>query len=273
MHVILGCTGIKATARGTYKKTESAYTGMQWRYIPFQRYDPFLKLGLNDAAMQAVQNGGDPRIWLVGWAENCINVGRGQTVADEVDMAEAERRDVTIVRRQGGGGTTYLTTEGEVTWQVVAPATMFPEDVNQIYEQVCGWIVDAAAQLGIDAWHEPVNDVVTDSGKISGATCKQQDGAVYVAGTLLYDVDVKEMFSLLTPGDDKLQDKVIDRFEDRVSTVSQESDALFEETRQALRDALTAGKNVTTSRWTESEMETAKKLADKYRSDEWIYQQ
>jgi len=143
-----------------------------WRFIPFQRYDPYIKTALNDVGISSVQGSGDPIIWLAGWGRDCINVGYTQSVPEQVDVDAADEQDVSIVRRQGAGGTTYLTRDGEITWGLIAPEEQFPDDLNAIYEQTCSTIADALARLGIDARYEPTNDVVTDNGKLSGATAR-----------------------------------------------------------------------------------------------------
>ncbi len=242
-----------------------------WRFIPFQRYDPFVKTALNDVGISRVQGTSDPIVWLAGWDRTCINVGYTQQVSEEIDVEKAEAEDVPIVRRQGAGGTMYLTRDGEVTWALIAPQDQFPDDLNDIYEQVCGTVVDALDRLGIDAWYEPVNDVVTDNGKLSGATARTSHGVVYVGGTLLYTVDPEEMFTLLTPGDEKLDDKAIEEFKDRVSAVSHETDVSVTDVRSALKDAFLEGKDATEQAWTDDEMRSAKALAEKYRNDAWVF--
>jgi lipoate-protein ligase A len=246
---------------------------MTWRYIPFQYYDPYFKTGLNRALIESVADGADPVIFLAGWEKNCINIGYSQEIEQQVDLEEFEKReDLVIVRRQGGGGTTYLTREGEITWGVVAPENMFPDDVNRIYSQVCGEIAEALGRIDIEAQHEPVNDVVSSEGKLSGSTIKQQDGVVYIGGTLIYDVDPEEMFSVLTPGEEKIGDKEIEDFRERVSSVKAESNASFEQTRRALRDQLLQDRNHVESGLNDSEKARAEELAEKYSRDEWVWQ-
>ncbi len=246
---------------------------MEWRYIPFQKYDPYFKTGLNQAAMESVGNGNDPLIFLAGWDRKCVNVGRSQNVKDEVDLERAREDGVTIVRRQGGGGTTYLTPGGEITWGLVTPEDYFTEDVNRTYEKVCSVIAEALGRISIQARHELINDVVTDKGKISGATLKRQEGAVYVGGTLLYSVDPEEMFRYLTPREDKLSDKPVESFEERVTSVRQESAASFQETQEALKLQFLEHKDWKEANWNEKERDRAEQLANKYREEEWIYRE
>lgn len=247
-------------------------TEKKWRYISFERYDPYFKTGLNRALMETVGNGSDPVVFLSGWDRKCVNLGYPQSFEEEVDVEEFERRDdVILVRRQGGGGATFLTPEGEITWGIVAPVDEFPDDVNRIYQQVCGRIAEALSEIGIEAEHEPVNDIVTENGKISGATMKREDGVVYIGGTLLYELNAEEMFSLLTPGEDKLKDKQVKEFRERVTSVSRESDAGFDEAINALRQGLLDGKHYREEELEKNEIERAEELADKYSSREWLY--
>lgn len=243
------------------------------RFLPFQHYNPYFKTGLNTALMESVQESGEKIIFLSGWKPGCVNIGYSQELEEQVDPQEVEKRDLVIVRRQGGGGTTYLTEEGEITWGIVAPEEKFPDDVNRIYRSICGKIASALEGIGIDAEHEPVNDIVTEKGKISGATLKRQDGVVYIGGTLLYKVDPEEMFKVLTPDQEKIRDKQIENFEERVTSVQKESDASFSEAVQALKKGIIQGGNFRASELKKSEVERAEELADKYSSDKWLYRE
>lgn len=243
------------------------------RFIPFTHYNPYFKTGLNKALMESSRGSGETVVFLSGWKPNCVNIGYSQEINEEIDIEEAEERDLVVVRRQGGGGTTYLTEDGEITWGIVAPEENFPDDVNKIYQEVCGRIASGLEKIGIEAEHEPVNDIVTEKGKISGATLKREDGVVYIGGTLLYKTDPEEMFQILTPGEDKIADKKIERFEDRVSSVKKESYASFEETVEALKYGLLNGKDFQEDNLKDSEVKKAEELADKYSSEEWLYRE
>lgn len=244
----------------------------KWRYIPFQKYDPYFKTGLNKALMESVKEGSNPVAFLAGWKKKCVNLGYSQSFEEEVEVEEFKNRDdVVLVRRQGGGGTTFLTPEGEITWGIVAPEGNFPDDVNKIYQDICSKIAEGLEKIGIDAEHEPINDIVTQNGKISGATLKREEGVVYIGGTLIYETNPEEMFSLLTPGEDKLKDKQIKEFRERVTSITQESDAIFDEARKTLKKTLTEGKKFRESELTDSEISRSRELADKYSEEEWLY--
>jgi len=245
-----------------------------YRYIPFKHYNPYFKTGLNKALMESVREDNSPVVFLAGWGQKCINLGYSQSFEEEVNVEEFKsREDVVLVRRQGGGGATFLTPNGEITWGIVSPNEEFPEDVNKVYEKVCGKIAEGLKEIGIEAEYEPINDIVTENGKISGATLKREDGIIYIGGTMLYDVNFEEMFSLLTPGQDKIKDKKIERHSERISTINKESDASFDETIRALEQALLTDLDYEESKLKSSEVQRAEELADKYSSKDWLYRE
>ena len=247
---------------------------MKWRFIPFQHYNPYFKTGLNETLMDSVRENGEPVVFLSGWKPNAVNLGYSQSFEQEVNQEEFEKRDdIVLVRRQGGGGTTYLTEDGEITWGIVAPEEVFPDDVNKVYRQVCSSIAEGLKEIGIEAEHQPINDIVTEKGKISGATMKRDSGVIYIGGTLLYSVDAEGMFSLLTPDEEKLKDKQIKEFRDRVSSVEKESDASFDEAVEGLKSGLLGERNFEFSELRASEVKRAEELADKYSSEDWLYRQ
>lgn len=245
---------------------------MKYRFIPFKKYDPYFKTGLNQALMESVAKTGEPVIFLAGWNQKCVNLGRSQNAEKEINLERVENDNIAIVRRQGGGGATYLTPEGEITWGILAPKKGFPNDVNKIYEKVCGTLAEQLGEIGIKAEHEPINDVVTSEGKISGSTLKRKNGVVYIGGTLLYENNPEEMFAYLTPGEDKLDDKPIEEFRDRVSSVRSESDASHEDSKKCVENFLKKDRDWKNSDLKQKEIETAEKLADNYRSRKWIFQ-
>lgn len=244
---------------------------MRWRFIPFESYDPFLKTALNQVAIDSVKKTGVPIVWLAGWTQDCINIGYGQKVEDVVDLDEARKRELPVVRRQGGGGAMFLSKDGEVSWSMVAPQVCFPEDVNEIYTAVCGKIIDALGLLGVVARHKPINDVVTSRGKISGATVKKDGGVVYVAGTLLVDVDETVLRAVLRPERDSGKRRSVPEKEKRVTAVRRESDARFDKVVEVLGSVLLRGKMFMKDGWSRSEREQAILLAKKYQREEWLF--
>jgi len=171
---------------------------LEWRFIPFRHYNPYIKTALNKVVVDVVKKTGEPIIWLAGWKPSCVNIGYSQKIRDVINLEEVKKFGLIIVRRQGGGGAVYLSDDGEISWSIVAPVEYFPEDINKIYKRVCGRVIQALRE--ITARHKPVNDIVTEKGKVSGVTIKKDHSVVYVGGTLLYDVDKSMLKKVLTSG-------------------------------------------------------------------------
>ena len=242
---------------------------MIWRFIPYKKYDPYVKTALNQVAIESVKKTRQPLIWLAGWSKNCLNVGYRQKISKVINVEEAKKQKLPIVRRQGGGGAMYLSKDGEITWNLIAPAHYFPKNPNKVYELVCGKIVDALKELGILAKHKPINDVVTEKGKISGATIKTDQYTTYIAGTLLYTEDQKQMLKLLRPEKDTIKGKP--EKDRKISAISQESNASFKEVIAMLKRNLLKGLDYKEEHWRVHELTKAQELAKKYQSKAWLY--
>lgn len=240
-----------------------------WRFIPFRHYDPYVRIGLNQAVLEHVSAGGLPTISLSGWKPSCINIGYSQRIDDVVDRDALDEHGLLVVRRHTGGGSMVLTTEGEICWGITAPEPMLPEGTQPVYEMTSRILITALAELGIEARHKPINDVVTDNGKISGAAMRRAKGCVYVSGTLLYSVDRTLLLDILRPERDTQKESLPEKLK-RVTSIREESDATREETIDALRRALLDGKDYEVGDWTADELERAEELAKVYSTDEWL---
>lgn len=243
-----------------------------YRKIGYREYDPYFKTALNEALLESVGNGARPVAFLSGWNEKCVNVGRQQELENVLKLHNVHEDDIAVVRRQGGGGATFLTPEGELTWGIVAPEEEFQGGVNTIYEDVCERVAEALAEFGIEARHEPINDVVTENGKISGATLRRSNGAIYIGGTLLLEVNPEEMFRYLDPGEEKMKDKQIETYEERVTSMQREIYGFDRnELKLTLLEKLLKDVDSKFGEFTEEELDRAEELREKYSDKEWVY--
>ncbi len=65
----------------------------------------------------------------------------------------------------------------------------------------------------------PINDIVTGGRKISGNAQTRKLETVLQHGTVLMDVDVEKMFSLLKVPNEKIKDKLIADVKQRVTSI------------------------------------------------------
>ncbi len=256
-----------------------------WRLVELETRDAFENMAIDEAVSEMVSTqDSPPTIRFYRWKPSAVSIGYFQSLHDEIDMDKCAAADVDCVRRRTGGGAVYHDYEGELTYSVIAPESIFPKGITDSYHSICGWIMDGLGRAGIETYFKPVNDIVvsddtsTKDGKflsgrkISGNAQTRRSGVLLQHGTILYKVDVKKMFSLLKVGQDKIADKMIAAAEERVTSVNEIlPDVSCEDLYLAMKEAFTFNKKWTTGEWTLAEMMRAQELAERrYLTREWL---
>lgn len=246
----------------------------KWRVIGVSANNAFVNMAMDEAISEAVRaKKALPTIRFYKWQPSAVSIGYFQSLNDEVDAELCKKMGVDIVRRRTGGGAVYHDAAGEITYSVIAPEGMFPKGITESYHEICGWIVNALAKVGIVAEFKPINDIITDGKKISGNAQTRRNGILLQHGTILYKLDVATMFSLLKVPKEKISDKFIADVKQRVTSVTDINPAITEQQLvDALIAAFTEGKEFETGNFTPEEMAAAEKLAkERYSSDEWSH--
>jgi lipoate-protein ligase A len=256
----------------------------KWRVIRTETRDAFENMAIDEAVSEQVATqDSPPTIRFYRWNPSAISIGYFQSLLDEVAVDECEDSRVDYVRRRTGGGAVYHDYDGELTYSVIGPESIFPKGIIDSYHCICGWIMDGLAKLGVETEFKPINDIVMADGsvgvngehvggkKISGNAQTRRQGVLLQHGTILYKVDVRKMFSLLKVGQEKISDKMISAVEDRVTSISAlNPDLAFEDLYEGLLEGFTKGKKWDYGEWTLAEMMRAQDLAErKYATKEW----
>lgn len=245
-----------------------------WRVIPLETYDAYMNMALDEACQEAVAAREVPAtIRFYQWKPSAVSIGYFQSLQDEIDVERCREFGVDYIRRRTGGGAVYHDFDGEITYSVIAPESYLPRGITESYHEICGWIIDGLKAIDIDAKFKPINDIVTGEReqKISGNAQTRRDGVVLQHGTILFEVDVKKMFSVLTVGRDKIADKMIAAVEERVTSIRRlKPDVTKDQVYQALLTGFTAEKEITMGTWSEDELRRAEQIAEeRYRSEDW----
>lgn len=256
-----------------------------WRVIELETRDAFMNMALDEACCEAVASGSVmPTIRFYRWSPSAVSIGYFQSLLDEINVEECVRQGVDVIRRRTGGGAVYHDFDGEITYSVMVPEKLLCSTdgaklgITESYHLICGWIVNALRLVGIESEFKPINDIIVSSSlkKISGNAQTRRGGVVLQHGTILFQVDVRKMFSLLKVGKEKIADKMIAAVEERVTSVTQvcESAGLPVVTREEVVSALmagfTSGKTFEAGTWTESELVRAEELVrERYKTKEW----
>ncbi len=244
---------------------------MNWRVIELESNNAAMNMALDEACLDHISQGlSPPTLRFYQWNPSAVSIGYFQNLKEEVRVEECARKGFDIVRRSTGGGAVYHDFEGEITYSILAPESIFPKGITESYQEICGCVVSALKELGLNASFAPINDVLVEGKKVSGNAQTRRKGILLKHGTILYGLDVETMFSVLNISKEKISDKMIESVKQRVGSVKDFCSASRDETYQSLLRSFCAGKQVEHGDWSDSELETAELLArKKYGAKEW----
>ena len=249
------------------------------KYIPM--YFRLLETGKSSAAMnmaidEAVMLGRAPTLRFYGWEPRAVSIGYFQGIEQEVDLERCAQLGVDVVRRLTGGGAVYH--DRELTYSFILPEDgPVARNILESYGQICRPITEGLKRLGLETEFKPINDIIVNGRKISGNAQTRRGGMILQHGTIILDVDVKRMFSLLKVPDEKIRDKMISVVGERVTSVSKElSGAIsFDEVKKALIEAFKQEsyiRELTPGKLSEAELSKAEELSkSKYGTREWNF--
>jgi lipoate-protein ligase A len=245
---------------------------MKWRVVPLHTTDAFTAMAIDESVSESVANGNEPTIRFWRWNPSAVSIGYFQGIEDEVNIDVCKNTGVDVVRRRTGGGAVYHDFNGEITYSVIGPEEIFPKGIRESYQTICGWVVNGLSKLGIEAQFVPINDIIVGQKKISGNAQTRRNEILLQHGTILYDVNVEKMFSLLKISQEKISDKMIKAVQERVTRVLDHKMVSIEQFYQALLQGFTEGKKFEIKSLTNEEIKRAKELSEKkYSTREWNF--
>ncbi|MFB6146195.1 MAG: biotin/lipoate A/B protein ligase family protein [Halobacteriaceae archaeon] len=211
---------------------------MTYRIVDGEARSEAVHHALDEVLLDRLDRGEiDPTLRVWDRERPAVPLGRFQAYADEVATDYVESRDVDVVRRITGGGAMYVEPGDVITVSLYLPRSAVPDDVATSYEVLNEWMVEGLRDVGLDAAHEPLNDISHPDGKLGGAAQLRKEDAVLHHATLSYDLDVEAMLSALRIGEEKVSDKAVASAEQRVAVMRDHVDASREAVVEALLDA------------------------------------
>lgn len=236
---------------------------------------PAMHVALDEVIMREVAAGTRPptlRFW--DWDSPLVVIGSFQSVRNEVDEEAAQRHGIGVVRRISGGGAMFMEPGNCITYSLVVPTSLVDGlSFERSYEFLDQWVMGALADVGITARYVPINDIVSDQGKIGGAAQKRiVAGAVLHHVTMSYDIDADKMTEVLRIGREKISDKGITSSGKRVDPMRSQTGM----TRADIIDAFLAHfrtrYETREAGYSEAEMSAARELVEeKFSTPEWTY--
>ncbi len=145
-----------------------------------------------------------------------IIIGKNQNAYSEIDIDYVKEKNITVVRRQTGGGAVFHDL-GNVNFSYI---TSYKDGEDISFERftrpVCGFI----NTLGARAEFAGRNDIVIDGQKISGNAQTVYKNRFLHHGTLLFSADMTDLSKALTVNPLKIQSKGIKSVRARVTNIS-----------------------------------------------------
>jgi len=247
------------------------------RFLDLSIQNAHRNMAIDEAIMRSLKEERvPPTLRLYRWNPSAVSIGTFQGMKEEVDLEYCGKNNIDYIRRITGGGAVYHDFDGEITYSIILPRghRLAPDDILGSYEVLCSGVVKGLEHLGIDAQFKPINDIVAGGKKVSGNAQTRRHSCVLQHGTVLLDLDVEVMFSILKVPQEKISDKMIADVKERVTSIRDllASDVSMDE----LRDALVAGFSealkleLVPGNLTEEETALAASLVqEKYATDEW----
>ena len=194
----------------------------EFRFLPLSTNTAFENMAIDEAIMHTLRDREvPPTLRLYRWSPSAVSIGTFQSMTGEVDLEYCKTKGIDSIRRITGGGAVYHDFEGEVTYSIILPKghKLVPDDIIKSYEVLCSGIISGLSRLGIDSEFKPINDIVAAGKKISGNAQTRRHRCVLQHGTVLLDLDVKVMFSVLKVPEEKISDKMISDVKQRVTSI------------------------------------------------------
>jgi lipoate-protein ligase A len=252
-----------------------SFLDYDWEYIRPTPLEPLEQMALDQVLAEEVgagTRGPTLRIWE--WAKPAVVIGSFQSLKNEVDLDNAAKYNMEVVRRVSGGGAMFMELGTAITYSLYAPTDLVSGmSFQDSYAFLDDWVIQSLRGLDIDASYKPLNDITSPTGKIGGAAQKRLgSGAVLHHVTMAYDMDGDRMVEVLRIGREKISDKGVASANKRVDPLKAHTGLSKEAIQDHLVGTFKALYGLRTGAVTEDEMARAEALAvEKFATPEWLY--
>lgn len=178
-----------------------------------------------------------------------------------------------VVRRLSGGGAMFMEGGNCVTYSIYVPEKLVAGlSYVESYEFLDRWVIAALAQLGVNAWYVPINDITSDGGKIGGAAQKRRGSTVLHHVTMSYDIDADKMMEVLRIGKAKIADKGLRSAKKRVDPLRRQTGASRAEVIDTMKQTFINRYGAAEASLSDEDFAAAQHLIDtKYGTEGWTH--
>lgn len=262
---------------------------MDWRLITDDGVSASFGLAADEALAQRVGlNLSQPTLRLYTYQSYCALVGRFQNLENEIRVAYCRENEFAINRRPTGGGAIIMGADqlgvaltlpgrGDDSLRLAAQGDAYSH-ARELMSSFSEGLVCGLNQLGVDARFRRKNDIEVNGKKLVGlGVYRSPSGGLLFHASMLVDLDIALMLSVLKTPFEKISDKEIDTVAGRITTVRRETESkiTLDEVRGMIANGFVSAfdVNLAPSEFTSGERAEIEKLEqEKYRSDDWVYQ-
>ena len=158
----------------------------------------------------------DDDIFMLWQSDKTVVVGKHQNALGEVNYRYVRENDITVARRISGGGTVYHDA-GNVNFAFIKNVKS-PAEIS--FKQFTEPVVEALAQLDIEATTSGRNDLLIEGLKISGNAEHVFKNRVLHHGTLLFNSDLENLGNSIKVIPGKYTSKAVQSNRSPVSNIS-----------------------------------------------------
>jgi lipoate-protein ligase A len=248
---------------------------MTWRIIDADLIDGVYSAALFESIGLHVGSGEVEETILFWRVKNpTIYLGYHQYVEDEINEEYCTHYNITIVRRILGGGCGFCD-QNQILYSIIGRENgILPQDIEAAYKTTLRGLINALRELGHTAHIDPLRHAVYTQGKkISGNAQGRFNNCIMINGSFLLDFDFNTMNHALKNPTKNL--KPVKSAEEGMTTLKQLTGSLppLNQIKTLLRRGFEEALNIQTQKatLTPSEINTAEKLKEKYKSREWTY--
>ncbi|WP_349827518.1 lipoate--protein ligase family protein [Brevibacterium litoralis] len=252
------------------------FTDYDWKVIHGPVLPTNVNVALDEVLLREVDSGArTPTLRFWEWEDKATVIGSFQSYVNEIRQEGVEKYGIDVVRRISGGGAMFMEGGNCITYSMFVPESLVAGlDYAESYSYLDKWVIAALAEVGVDAWYQPINDITSTGGKIGGAAQKRlTSGTVLHHATMSYDIDADKMTEVLRIGEAKISDKGITSAKKRVDPLRRQTGAATrEEIIATMVRVFTERYGATADTYTDAELAAAEDLVrTKFGTYEWTH--
>lgn len=266
-----------------------------WRLVNTGSLDGAMNMAVDEAILNAHTEGKvPPTIRFYAWNIPTLSIGYFQRVEREVDLHRVREKGVEFVRRATGGRAVLH--DKELTYSIIVSEAYpgIPQTVTESYRLFSQGLLEGFRALGLEAdlvsldkesskekaesaacfdspsWYE----LVVEGRKVAGSAQTRQRGTILQHGSILLDMDVELLFSLLKFRSERAKQRLKQSFSTKAVAINEltSSPVTWEKAVEAFTTGFSKGMDIELlpEPLTPEEHAMAVELAaTKYGTEEW----